>query len=176
MGEPVTDPAAAEQEQGQVQPVPDTADSDEQAQAEQQREDEQRGEDQIRAEHDFQEQNVVVERSGPDEVHPAGQPGFGGELPYAGTRDTATASEREGNEGVVGATESVMAAQPIGATANESPVMPASAQAGAAKAHAMLGHLARVAQAAQAEIERYVPPDLLAAAERDAMLFIRSAL
>ena len=61
-------------------------------------------------------------------------------------------------------------------TANESPVLPPSAQAGAAKAHAFLSHLVAVAQAAQAEIEKYVPPELVAAAEREAGLFIRSIL
>ena len=61
-------------------------------------------------------------------------------------------------------------------TANESPVLPPSAQAGAAKAHAFLGHLVTVAQAAQAEIEKYVPPEMVAAAEREAALLIRSIL
>jgi hypothetical protein len=184
--EPVTDPANAEQ----AQEVPDTPDSDEQRAA-----DEQRAEEQLRAEHDFQEQEqpVTVERSGPEQVHPAGQPSFvanpaqqeaagdqafvqPGQPPYAETRDPASAGEREDNSGLVGATEPAMASQPVGATANETPVLPASAQAGAAKAHAVLGHLVKVAQAAQAEIERYVPAELVTAAERDAALFIRSVL
>lgn len=61
-------------------------------------------------------------------------------------------------------------------TANESPVLPPSAQAGAAKAHAFLSHLVTVAQAAQAEIEKYVPPEMVAAAEREAAMLIRSIL
>ena len=164
MTEPVTDPAGQED----VQPVPDTADSDEQRAA-----DEQRAEEQFRAEHDFQEQQpVTVERSGPEQVDPAGQPANEGGLPYAQTADTS----QEGQRAAWGEPSNTEAAQPIGATANESPTLPAGAQAGAAKAHAVLGHLVKVAQAAQNEIERYVPAELLSAAERDAMLFVRSIL
>lgn len=60
--------------------------------------------------------------------------------------------------------------------ANQSPQLPPNAQAGAAKAHAILGHLIQVAEAARGEIERYVPPELLNAAGSEAMAFVRQVI
>jgi len=89
--------------------------------------------------------------------------------------DDAAAEAMAAEPGEVPA-DPTMIQQPIGATANETPTMPGGAQAAAAKAHALYGHLIQVAKAAQAELERYVPPELLSAAEREAGLLIRSIL
>lgn len=121
------------------------------------------------------EDNVVVERSGPEEVDPAGQPNAG-EGALADSVPSGDAGEQAPDETLVPADEPTQAQQPIGATANETPTLPAGAQTAAAKAHATLEHLVTVAKAAQAEIGRYVPPDLLAAAERDVKQFVRSIL
>lgn len=68
-------------------------------------------------------------------------------------------------------------AAPVGTGAsNESPSMPPSAQAAAAKAHAGLGHLIQVAQTVQRDIERYVPAAVLAAAEIEVKALVRGIL
>lgn len=171
MGEPVTDPAASE-----PQEQPDTPDQEQPA---------------AEPEHDFQQEDqnavhdgdvVTVQKAGPDEVDPAGQPAAeGGEFAtpesagYAETRDTAEESER-GAQDLGSGDDPTQAHQPVGATANETPTLPAGAATAAAKAHAVLGHVIAVAQQAQADIGRYVPPDLLAAAEREVAAMVRSAL
>lgn len=81
-------------------------------------------------------------------------------------------------EGLAVQTEPVAQHAPglVQGAANQSPMLPANAQAGAAKAHAFLGHLVTVAQQAQAEIERYVPAELIAAADVEAKAFIASVI
>lgn len=59
---------------------------------------------------------------------------------------------------------------------NESPVLPANAQAAAAKAHASLDHVIQVLQAAKADIAKYVPEELMNAAQRDVSAFVKSIL
>lgn len=59
---------------------------------------------------------------------------------------------------------------------NASPQMPPNAQATAAKAHALLGHISGVAATLRAEIERYVPAPVLQAAEVEVAAMIRAIL
>jgi hypothetical protein len=60
--------------------------------------------------------------------------------------------------------------------ANESPILPPSAVVSAAHAHAALDHLKAVANAIQADIERWVPQDVLHNARNEMALVIRQIL
>jgi len=59
---------------------------------------------------------------------------------------------------------------------NQGPALPASAQAAAARAHQVLDKIITIAQNVQADLERYVPADLLSAAENEAKQFLRDVL
>ena len=59
---------------------------------------------------------------------------------------------------------------------NESPVLPPSVVASAARAHALLGHMMTMAAQLQADIERYVPAGTLAAAKVEVASVIRAIL
>jgi hypothetical protein len=63
---------------------------------------------------------------------------------------------------------------PVQSASNQSPALPANAQAAAAKVHAYLGHAIDVLQQAQSEVEKYVPAELLVTAERDVKAFVQS--
>jgi hypothetical protein len=65
---------------------------------------------------------------------------------------------------------------PRAPVAGDEAPLPANAVAAAARAHALLGHFVSVAQAAQADLEKYVPATLLNAAKQDALTFIREVL
>jgi hypothetical protein len=59
---------------------------------------------------------------------------------------------------------------------NQSPQLPANAQAAAAKAHAGLGHLIQVAQRIQGELERFIPAGLIQSAEAEVKGLVREIL
>lgn len=59
---------------------------------------------------------------------------------------------------------------------NESVPLVPGAQAAAARAHHLIQHLIDVGKAIQADIERYVPPSVIQAAEGEAAAFLRDAL
>lgn len=59
---------------------------------------------------------------------------------------------------------------------NAGPALPASAQAAAARAHQIFTQIIAVAQRVQTDLERYVPPELISAAEQEAKQFIRDIL
>lgn len=84
------------------------------------------------------------------------------------TSDPRPAVMAQYEEHMASSTEGV-----AGAT-NQAPVLPVSAQVSAAKAHAFFGHFIAIAQEAQRDIERVVPPGLLQAAETEAAKFARS--
>lgn len=65
---------------------------------------------------------------------------------------------------------------PMASASNESPVLPASAQAAAAKAHALLEHVKTMASQLQADIERVVPASMVNAAKAEVDALIRAAL
>lgn len=67
-------------------------------------------------------------------------------------------------------------AQLVRAASNENAVLPPSAAAAAAKAHAALTHVQQVAEKYLAELDKYVPQSLIQAAEGEVKSFIRSIL
>jgi hypothetical protein len=73
-------------------------------------------------------------------------------------------------------TEPVAMAETPRSASNETPPLPANAQAAAARAHAILGHFIDVAQRGQADLERYVPAGMLQGAKQEALSLIREVL
>lgn len=65
---------------------------------------------------------------------------------------------------------------PVQSASNESPQLPVSAQAAAARTHALLTHLESVISGAKSDIERFVPASLISAAEAEAQAFIKGML
>lgn len=59
---------------------------------------------------------------------------------------------------------------------NTGPALPASAQAAAARAHQVITQIIAIGQRVQADLERYIPPELISAAEAEAKQFIRELL
>jgi hypothetical protein len=69
------------------------------------------------------------------------------------------------------------AVSPMGASAsNESPSLPPTAAAGAARAHALLGHFVDAAQKIQADLARYVPQSALDAAKVEVQAMLREII
>jgi hypothetical protein len=65
----------------------------------------------------------------------------------------------------------------MGASAsNESPSLPPTAAAGAARAHALLGHFVDAAQKIQADLARYVPQSALDAAKVEVQAMLREII
>lgn len=67
-------------------------------------------------------------------------------------------------------------AMPVGSTSNVTPILPAGAQAAAARAHALIKHWQQVGEKAIEEIEKYVPQPVLQAAETEIAAFLRSVI
>jgi hypothetical protein len=67
--------------------------------------------------------------------------------------------------------------QPVRTSAsNESPSLPPTAAAGAARAHALLGHFVLAAQKIQSDLARFVPQSALDAAEVEVKAMLREIL
>lgn len=71
----------------------------------------------------------------------------------------------------------VAAQQPVHpGVSNAGPMLPPGAQAAAARAHVLYGHIIKMAQAAQADIERFVPPEMVQMAETMGLELLRGIL
>lgn len=100
------------------------------------------------------------------------------EQPTAEEAENRPGAEQEtvsGNEGAA-LSGSPDQAGAVRGTSNESPQLPPSAQAAAAKAHALLEHLKDVATQVQADVERVVPASMIDAAKSEVAALIRAAL
>jgi hypothetical protein len=91
--------------------------------------------------------------------------------PAAATDGVTVEKTVETNDPVTGGATMLPAS-----AANESPVLPPSGVVAAAKAHALLEHFKKLADAMQADIERWVPSDMLAAASKEVNAFIQAVI
>jgi hypothetical protein len=64
----------------------------------------------------------------------------------------------------------------VRSASNAPTVLPASAQASAARAHLVIGRMVSALQAVQADLEKYIPPGMLQAAEGEALVLLRGVL
>lgn len=67
-------------------------------------------------------------------------------------------------------------AAPLQSASNVTSVLPPNAQAGAARAHAFLGHVINLAQRYQKDLERFVPPEFIEAAKVEVAALIKAVL
>jgi hypothetical protein len=82
----------------------------------------------------------------------------------------------EGHPGFAAAHAEAASIPPVAGTSNESPQLPPSAQAAAARAHVLYGHIIAMAQQAQKDLERFIPAGMLTAAESEIGTMIRNII
>jgi hypothetical protein len=111
--------------------------------------------------------NLEVTTTTPAEPAPAEPAPVPDVAPSASTNETPVPAEPAAAAPAVPVVQSA---------SNASPVLAPSAHAAAAHAHVTMSRIIKMAELAKAEIERFVPPEVISIAETDALALLREAL